>query len=44
MKIKSNHQKWSLASLLGKFSKSLIVIFESGEKKEFQRLKAYISS
>jgi hypothetical protein len=44
MKTKINQHKPSLASLLSKLSKNLMLLFESGEKKEFQRLKDFITS
>ncbi len=44
MRINFNQQKPTLASLLSKLTRNLIMLFESGEKREFQRLKEYISS
>lgn len=44
MRTKINPHKPSLALLLSKLSKNLITLFESGEKKEFQRLKNFITS
>jgi hypothetical protein len=39
------HQKKTVLSLFfNNLSKNLIALFESGDKKEFQRLKDFISS
>jgi hypothetical protein len=44
MKVNFNQPKTTLTSYLSKLTKNLIMLFESGEKREFQRLKEFISS
>lgn len=44
MKTKYVRHRSSFASLLRIFFKNLITLFDSGEKKDFQRLKDFISS
>ena len=44
MKSKINQQRLAITSLLSKFSKNFTTLFESGSKKDFQRLKDFITS
>jgi hypothetical protein len=44
MKNQDHPKKTVLSMFLSTLSKNFIALFESGEKKEFQRLKDFISS
>jgi hypothetical protein len=44
MKTKTSQHRLLLTSLLSKFSKNFAMLFESGSKKDFQRLKDFITS
>jgi len=44
MKTKTTQHRLLLTSLLSKFSKNFTTLFESGSKKDFQRLKDFIAS
>lgn len=44
MRTKANRPRFLLTSLLSKLSKNVIMLFESGERKDFQRLKDFITS
>ena len=44
MKNQSYHGKSAFSLFLGHLAKNFIALFESGNKREFQRLKDFISS
>jgi len=44
MKTKMSTQKGTFSHLMSNLSKKLITLFESGEKKDFHRLKNFITS
>jgi len=44
MKTSMNQHSSDVASLFAKLVKSFVSLFESGEKKEFERLKNFITS
>jgi hypothetical protein len=44
MKTKVNSQKLSISLLMSNLSKKFVMLFESGSKKDFHRLKNFISS
>jgi len=44
MKHQDYHSKSALSIFLSHIAKSFVALFESGNKKEFQRLKDFISS
>lgn len=44
MKKKNNRRKPVLSSLINVIQKNVVSLFESGEKRDFQRLKDFITS
>jgi len=44
MKKKNNRRKPALSSLINVIQKNVVTLFESGEKRDFQRLKDFITS
>jgi hypothetical protein len=44
MKKKTNHRKLALSTLISSIQKNVTSLFESGDKREFQRLKNFITS